>query len=50
VDAFDYLVRNNIRTAFLMTRAAIPYLQESKGNIIFAGSESGEIGLAENAP
>jgi len=50
LDAFDYLVRNNIRTAFLMTRAAIPYLQESKGNIIFAGSESGEIGLAENAP
>jgi NAD(P)-dependent dehydrogenase (short-subunit alcohol dehydrogenase family) len=50
VDAFDYLVRNNIRTAFLMTRAAIPYLQVSKGNIIFAGSESGEIGLAENAP
>lgn len=50
VDAFDYLLRNNVRTAFLMTRAALPYLQESKGNIVFAGSESGTIGLAENAP
>lgn len=50
VDAFDYLMRNNVRTSFLMTRAAIPYLQQTKGNIVFAGSESGTIGLAENAP
>lgn len=50
LDAFEYLIRNNIRTAFLMSRAALPYLQESRGNIVFAGSESGEIGLAENAP
>ena len=34
----------------MMTRAALPYLQESKGNIVFAGSESGEIGLADNTP
>jgi NAD(P)-dependent dehydrogenase (short-subunit alcohol dehydrogenase family) len=49
-DAFEYLLKNNIRTAFMMTRYAIPELQKTRGNIICAGSESGFIGLAENAP
>lgn len=49
-DAFDYLIKNNIRSAFLMTKYALPLLQKSKGCIVSAGSESGEIGLAQNAP
>jgi NAD(P)-dependent dehydrogenase (short-subunit alcohol dehydrogenase family) len=50
IDAFDYLIRNNIRTTFLMTRYAIPELQKTKGCIVAAGSESGKIGLMKNAP
>ena len=50
VDAFEYMLKNNIRTAFLMTKYAIPELQETKGCIVFAGSESGELGLARNTP
>lgn len=49
-DAFEYLLKNNIRSAFMMTKYALPHLQKSKGNIIFAGSEAGEIGLMKNAP
>lgn len=49
-DAFEYLLKNNIRSAFMMTKHALPHLHKSKGNIIFAGSESGEIGLMKNAP
>lgn len=47
-EAFDYMLKNNIRSAFLMTKYAIPALQETKGCIVFAGSESGELGLARN--
>ncbi len=50
VDAFHSLLRNNIQTAFMMSRAALPFLQESKGNIINAGSESGIKGIAEVTP
>ena len=32
---FDRTVRNNIRTAFLMTKFALPHLQASRGNIIY---------------
>src|SRR5215211_1927304 len=49
VDAFEYLVRNNIRTTFLMTRYSIPELKKTKGCIVCAGSESGKIGLGENS-
>jgi NAD(P)-dependent dehydrogenase (short-subunit alcohol dehydrogenase family) len=49
-DAFDYLLKNNIRSAFMMTKYALPHLQKSRGNILFAGSESGRIGLMKNAP
>ncbi|HYE56402.1 MAG TPA: SDR family oxidoreductase [Chitinophagaceae bacterium] len=49
-DAFEYLIKNNIRTAFMMTKYALPHLQQSRGCILFAGSESGEIGLMKNAP
>jgi NAD(P)-dependent dehydrogenase (short-subunit alcohol dehydrogenase family) len=48
--AFEYLIKNNVRTTFLMTKFAIPELQKTKGCIVSAGSESGKIGLGENAP
>jgi NAD(P)-dependent dehydrogenase (short-subunit alcohol dehydrogenase family) len=49
-DAFEYLLKNNVRTAFLMTKYAIPELKKTRGNIVAAGSEAGLIGLGENAP
>jgi NAD(P)-dependent dehydrogenase (short-subunit alcohol dehydrogenase family) len=49
-EAFEYLLKNNVRSAFMMTKYALPHLQKSRGNIIFAGSESGRIGLMKNAP
>jgi len=41
IEDFDRTVRHNLRTAFLMTKFALPYLQKSRGNIICAGSEAG---------
>jgi NAD(P)-dependent dehydrogenase (short-subunit alcohol dehydrogenase family) len=49
-EAFDYMIRNNLRTAFVMSKAALPELQITKGNIVSAGSEAGMIGIAQNAP
>ncbi|WPU64275.1 SDR family NAD(P)-dependent oxidoreductase [Peredibacter starrii] len=46
--SFDETILNNIRTVFLMTKYALPHLQKSKGNIIAAGSEAGEIGIPYN--
>jgi NAD(P)-dependent dehydrogenase (short-subunit alcohol dehydrogenase family) len=48
IEDFDRTVRMNTRSAFLMTRFALPHLQKTKGNIVSAGSESGMIGLAQN--
>jgi NAD(P)-dependent dehydrogenase (short-subunit alcohol dehydrogenase family) len=50
VEDFDRTLRNNVRSAFLMTKYAIPYLQKTNGNIVSAGSEAGFNGLAMNAP
>lgn len=50
VDAFDYMLKNNIRSAFMMTRYAVPELKKTRGCIVSAGSESGEIGIARNTP
>ena len=41
VDKFDEHIRCNIRTAFLMTKYALPYLRKTRGNIICAGSAAG---------
>src|SRR5687767_1444191 len=41
LDKFDEHIRCNIRTAFLMTRFALPHLRESRGNVICAGSAAG---------
>ena len=49
-EAFEYLIKNNVRTTFLMTKFAIPELKKTKGCIVAAGSESGLIGLMKNAP
>jgi NAD(P)-dependent dehydrogenase (short-subunit alcohol dehydrogenase family) len=50
VEDFDRTVRNNLRTAFLMTKFALPHLQKTRGNIVFTGSEAGMNGLAMFAP
>jgi NAD(P)-dependent dehydrogenase (short-subunit alcohol dehydrogenase family) len=47
---FDYVVRNNIRSAFLMTKFALPHLQRSRGVVISTGSEAGEMGEPTAAP
>jgi NAD(P)-dependent dehydrogenase (short-subunit alcohol dehydrogenase family) len=47
---FDETVFNNIRSVFLMTKFALPHLQETRGVVISAGSEAGEMGEPNNAP
>lgn len=49
-EAFDSLLRCNMKSTFLMTKHALPYLQKTKGNIVFAGSEAGQLGIAQAAP
>lgn len=49
-EAFDYLIRNNVRTTFTMTKAALPELHKTKGNIVIAGSEAGQMGEPQAAP
>jgi NAD(P)-dependent dehydrogenase (short-subunit alcohol dehydrogenase family) len=49
-EAFEYMIKNNIRTAFMMTKYAIPELRKTRGCIVSAGSESGELGIARNTP
>jgi NAD(P)-dependent dehydrogenase (short-subunit alcohol dehydrogenase family) len=48
IDAFDSTIKMNIRSAFLMTKYALPHLQQTKGNIVCAGSEAGFNGQANN--
>ncbi len=50
VDDFDYMMKMNTRSAFLMTKFALPYLQKSKGNIVSTGSEAGTIGQPNCSP
>jgi NAD(P)-dependent dehydrogenase (short-subunit alcohol dehydrogenase family) len=50
VEDFDRTIRNNIRTAFLMTKFALPHLQKTRGNILFTGSEAGLNGSANFTP
>jgi NAD(P)-dependent dehydrogenase (short-subunit alcohol dehydrogenase family) len=50
VENFDYIVRHNIRTAFLMTKYALPFLQKTRGVVISTGSEAGEVGEPTAAP
>jgi len=48
IDKFDEHIRCNIRSAFLMTKFGLPYLRETKGNIICAGSAAGVNGQPMN--
>jgi NAD(P)-dependent dehydrogenase (short-subunit alcohol dehydrogenase family) len=41
IEDFDRTLRNNLRTAFLMTRFALPHLRKTRGNILCTGSEAG---------
>ena len=50
IEDFDRTVRHNIRTAFLMTKFALPHLKKSRGNIICTGSEAGFNGSAGFTP
>lgn len=50
VEDFERTIRGNIRTAFLMTKFALPHLQETRGNILFTGSEAGINGSAMFTP
>jgi NAD(P)-dependent dehydrogenase (short-subunit alcohol dehydrogenase family) len=49
VDIFDEQIRCNVRSAFLMTKHALPHLRQTRGNIISAGSEGGVNGQPRNA-
>jgi NAD(P)-dependent dehydrogenase (short-subunit alcohol dehydrogenase family) len=48
VDKFDEQIRCNVRSAFLMTKYALPHLRKTRGNIISAGSEGGVNGQPRN--
>lgn len=50
IEDFEKLIHNNIYTAFHMTRAALPELQKTRGNIVSAGSEAGWNGSPRFAP
>lgn len=49
-DDFDRTLRMNLRSAFLMTKHALPHLQKSKGVVLAAGSEAGDKGEPNNVP
>jgi NAD(P)-dependent dehydrogenase (short-subunit alcohol dehydrogenase family) len=50
VDKFDEQIRCNVRSAFLMTKYALPHLRKTGGNVICAGSEGGVNGQPRNTP
>lgn len=50
VDDFDRTLRMNLRSAFLMTKFALPHLQKSKGVVLGTGSEAGDKGEPNNIP
>jgi len=50
LDAFDNMLKNNLRTTFLMTKFCLPDLKTSKGNIVNLGSVSGLLGQPNITP
>ena len=50
LDVFDNLLKNNLRTNFLMTKLFLPDLQKTKGNIVNLGSVSGLLGQPKITP
>lgn len=49
IENFDRTVTANIRSVFLLTKFALPHLQRSRGVVLSAGSEAGEVGEPNNA-
>lgn len=49
-EAYDRMFKWNVRSAFLMSKYALPHLQKTKGNIVSAGSEAGFNGIANFTP
>jgi 3-oxoacyl-[acyl-carrier protein] reductase len=45
----DDVYATNVRSVFLVTRVALPYLKKSKGNIVNIGSVAGHTGGADGA-
>ena len=50
VDDFEKLLHSNVKTTFFMTRAAIPHLRDTRGNVVSAGSEAGWNGSPQFTP
>ena len=50
LDAFEAMLHNNIRSSFVITKLALPHLQQTRGVVLAAGSEAGQLGLAQNTP
>jgi NAD(P)-dependent dehydrogenase (short-subunit alcohol dehydrogenase family) len=50
IEDFERTIRSNIRTAFLMTKFALPHLHKTRGNILYTGSEAGINGSAGFTP
>ena len=50
IEAFEFMMFNNVWSTFLMTKYALPELQKTKGCVVSAGSEAGLLGLAKNTP
>lgn len=50
IEEFDRVTRANMRSAFLMTKFAVPHLQKTRGNIVYAGSEAGFNGTPKFTP
>jgi NAD(P)-dependent dehydrogenase (short-subunit alcohol dehydrogenase family) len=48
-DKFEEHIRCNVRSAFLMTKYALPHLRRTRGCIVSAGSEAGVNGQPRNA-
>ncbi|MGK7392432.1 MAG: SDR family NAD(P)-dependent oxidoreductase [Candidatus Cyclobacteriaceae bacterium M2_1C_046] len=49
-EAFESLLNNNIKSAYYMSKKALPELHKTHGCIVSAGSESGSLGLDKNTP
>ena len=50
IDDFEKLLHSNVKTTFFMTRAALPHLRETRGNVVTAGSEAGWNGSPQFTP
>ncbi|MFP4145624.1 MAG: SDR family NAD(P)-dependent oxidoreductase [Phycisphaeraceae bacterium] len=47
---FEKMMRANTHTVFHMSRAALPELHKTRGNIVCTGSGAGLVGIANNTP